>query len=276
MSSYNATSWWSKWEIFKQLMLQFGDIEPFLTKNTDLGPSSRPKLLAILTDHEKLKHLKLELAAIIDWGEVFVKATYNLEGDGPLSFTAYEVVQTVIAAVREAHTPNTEAVIRSITTQSTAQQRHRSYARGCMQPALDYFQELLDSSLKEQILVFKAVRVFNPHKIPVLKPDVSHVNALQVVPFFKDDELENLKAELPSYVAKADDISSELAALEFWKLNATDFPLWSSAVKKILAIQPSSAAAERVFSLLNSGFGDLQGNSLKDYIEASIMLRYNH
>jgi len=110
----------------------------------------------------------------------------------------------------------------------------------------------------------------------MLKPDVSHVNALQVIPFFKDNELENLKAELPSYVAKADDISSELAALEFWKLNATDFPLWSSAVKKILAIQPSSAAAERVFSLLNSGFGELQGNSLKDYIEASIMLRYNH
>ena len=108
-----------------------------------------------------------------------------------------------------------------------------------MQPALDYFQELLDSSLKEQILVFKSVRVFNLHNIPMLKPDVSHVNALQVVPFFKDDELENLKAELPSYVAKADDIGSELAALEIWKLNATDLPLWSSAVKKILAIQPS-------------------------------------
>jgi len=71
-----------------------------------------------------------------------------------------------------------------------------------MQPALDYFQELLDSSLKEQILVFKAVRVFNLHKISMLKPDLSHVNALQVVPFFKDDELENLKANIPSYVAK--------------------------------------------------------------------------
>ena len=99
---------------------------------------------------------------------------------------------------------------------------------------------------------------------------------MQVVPFFKDDELENLKAELPSYVAKADGISDELAALEWWKLNATDLPLWSNAVKKVLTIQPSSAAAERVFSLLNSGFGDLQGNSLKDYMEASIMLRYNH
>ena len=110
----------------------------------------------------------------------------------------------------------------------------------------------------------------------MLKPDVSHVNALQIIPFFKHEELEKLKAELPSYLAKTDDISDDLDPLEWWKLNATVLPYWSNAVKKILVIQPSSAAAERVFSLLNSGFGDLQENSLKDYIEASIMLRYNH
>ena len=68
----------------------------------------------------------------------------------------------------------------------------------------------------------------------------------------------------------------EKSKSKWWKLNATALLYWSNAVKKVLAIQPSSAAAERVFSLLNSGFGDLQGNSLKDYIEASIMLRYNH
>ena len=69
MASCSATRWWSKWEIFKQLMIQFGDIEPFLNRNTDLGASSRPRLLAILSDQEKLKHLKLELAAVINWGK---------------------------------------------------------------------------------------------------------------------------------------------------------------------------------------------------------------
>ena len=276
MASYSATRWWSKWEIFKQVMVQFGDVEPFLNSNPDLGPASHPKLLAILADEDKVKCLKLELAAVIDWGEVIVKATYNLEGDGPLSITAYEEVNTVAAAIRVAHTPNTEAVIRSISTQSFVQQRHRSYARSCMQPALDYFQNLLDSSLKEQIAVLKAVRIFNPHTIAILKPDVSHVNSLKVVPFFSNDELERLKTELPSYVAKTDGISDTLDVLEFWKRNAVTLPFWSNAVKKVLAVQPSSAAAERVFSLLNSGFGDLQGNSLKDYIEASVMLRYNH
>ena len=52
-------------------------------------------------------------------------------------------------------------------------------------------------------------------------------------------------------------------------------PFCSNAVKKFLAVQPSSAAAERVFSFLNNGFGDSQGNLLNHYIEASVMLRYN-
>ena len=42
--------------------------------------------------------------------QVFVKATYNLKGDGLLSFTTYEEFRTVVEAVRVAHTPNTEAV----------------------------------------------------------------------------------------------------------------------------------------------------------------------
>ena len=100
----------------------------------------------------------------------------------------------------------------------------------------------------------------------MLKPDESHVNALQIIPFFKNEELEKLKAEFPSYLAKADDISDYLDSLEWWKLNASVLPHWSNAAKKVLAIQPSLAVVERVFSLLNSGFSDLQENSLKDYV----------
>ena len=276
MASYSATRWWSKWELMKQMMVQFGEIEPFLNHNTDLGPSSRPRLLAILTNPEKLKHLKLELASVIDWGEVFVKATYNLEGDGPLALTCYEEVQRVVAAIRVAHTPNTEAIIRTISTQTSVQQRLRIYAKNCVQKALEYFQHQLESSLQVPMSAFKAVQIFNPHKLATLKPDVSHVNSLRVIPAFEDSELERLKAELPTYIAKADGISSDLSALEWWKLNSMDLPSWSHGVKKVLAIQPSSAAAERVFSLLNTGFGDLQDNALRDYIEASVMLRFNH
>ena len=80
--------------------------------------------------------------------------------------------------------------------------------------------------------IFKAVRIFNPQKVAMLKPDVSHVNALQIIPFFKNEELEKLKAELLSCLAKADDISDDLDPLEWWKLNVSVLPHWSNAVKK--------------------------------------------
>ena len=47
------------------------------------------------------------------------------------------------------------------------------------------------------------------------------------------------------------------------------------APQRSLLVQPSSAAAERVFSILNSSFGDKQQHALEDYIEASIQLQYN-
>ena len=40
-------------------------------------------------------NLKLELAATIDVGEHFVKATYFLEGDGPLVVACYEKLSAV-------------------------------------------------------------------------------------------------------------------------------------------------------------------------------------
>ena len=38
---------------------------------------------------------------------------------------------------------------------------------------------------------------------------------------------------------------------------------------------PNSAAAERVFSMLNTMFGDTQMSALVDMIQAALMLRYN-
>ena len=43
----------------------------------------------------------------------------------------------------------------------------------------------------------------------------------------------------------------------------------------VFSFTPSSAASERVFSLLKQLFGDQQLSSLMDYIQGSIMLNYN-
>ena len=45
MTTFSATRLWSKFEVMKQLLEYFGEIEPFLRNNTDVEPSLRPKLL---------------------------------------------------------------------------------------------------------------------------------------------------------------------------------------------------------------------------------------
>ena len=107
-----------------------------------------------------------------------------------------------------------------------------------------------------------------------MHPDVTAVAALLAFPLLADATA-GFKAELPTYLAKAADVSPSFCPLEWWKRNANKLPCWSVAFHKVLLVQPSSAASERVFFLLKPSFGDQQEHCLQDYIEASLMLQYN-
>ena len=88
------------------VLVQFGDVQQFLQKE-DLGsPTTRAKLLALITDPNKKALLEIELAAVVEWGAPFVKATYTLEGDDALAVECYEVVDTVRGGIHAAYTPN--------------------------------------------------------------------------------------------------------------------------------------------------------------------------
>ena len=72
--------------------------------------------------------------------------------------------------------------------------------------------------------------------------------------------MDGLYQELPAYLARqsrAEGVSfkagiADLAAkkVEWWRQNEDNLPHWVGAVKMVLLLQPTSAAAERVFSLL--------------------------
>ena len=108
-----------------------------------------------------------------------------------------------------------------------------------------------------------------------MKPNVAHIDLLKSFLFLSDQVLENLKLELPNYLAKATDSSSDIIVIDWWLQHKDELPHWSSAAQKIALVQPSSAAVERVFSMLKASFGPQQDNSLQDYIESSLMLQYN-
>lgn len=109
--------------------------------------------------------MQLELAATVDAGEQFVKATYRLEGDGPLALECYEVVATVQAAIHSNYYPNVTALARQFSNgNSVAMNQLVQYAHGCVKPGQDYFNVQLQQSLKESLAAFKAARLLSPHK----------------------------------------------------------------------------------------------------------------
>lgn len=121
----------------------------------------------------------MEIAITVDAMEPFVKATYNLEGDGPLLFKAYEVISlsalTVSTAVK--HYPNSKAVAKNLGSTTSQQQVLLAYA---VKPAYSYFKLKLEVELKPIVEIFKYARFFDPAKVGELKPSSSDIDYLNV------------------------------------------------------------------------------------------------
>ena len=64
--------------------------------------------------------------------------------------------------------------------------------------------------------------------------------------FHAAEELEGLKAELPTYLAKATDVAPNLSCLN-WNQSENSLPHWLAAAHSVLLVHPSSAVSERVF-----------------------------
>ena len=97
---------------------------------------------------------------------------------------------------------------------------------------------------------FKAARYMCSVSVQWLKLTQQSVEALRIVPFLDDHGIINgLKAELPAYLAATEDvvINTEEGKVKWWHDHKDQLPHWASAVTKLLLVQPSSAAAERVF-----------------------------
>jgi hypothetical protein len=183
----------------QQLMVQFGDVEPFLIRYSDVAAATNAKLQGVFQDRLKKVHLQLELSSIIDWGEHFVKATYILEGDGPLCLRCYEVIDMIYAAIASTHCPNVEAVAKKLAseTRGIRESQMLQYAQKAIHPGLDYFRSQMEGTLADTLSAFKAARLFCPQKAHTMQPRATDLDALKSFPFFNDDHIRGLKDELP-------------------------------------------------------------------------------
>ena len=87
-----------------------------------------------------------------------------------------------------------------------------------------------------------------------------------------------ISERLPNCLAAAQDVIMPFKEdkVKWWRQQSANLPHWSSAVMKVLLVQPSSAAVERAFSILNSSFNDSQEHALVDYLQACVMLQCNN
>ena len=165
-------------------------------------------------------------------------------------------------AARQAHYPNLEPVAHNVASDN---EELIQYAKSCVQPGVTY---QLAISMKEPLEAFKVASLF---KVKQIRPSASALDTLSVFPFLSS-QIPSLKEEFLHYIAASEDIDPSYDPLQFWKQHKQSLPAWSQAARQITLIQPSSAALERIFSLLRNSFGERQNSTLQDYIEASIMI----
>lgn len=96
-------------------------------------------------------------------------------------------------------------------------------------------------------------------------------------------DADELIVELPRYLAATQVVEGAVENetpeewARWWKIKSSDLPKWSAFARRcaLQDLQPSSAPAERVFSLLRQRFTDKQRTSLEESIETSVMVAYN-
>lgn len=260
----------------RQILELFPDVDRFLRSNDEFSATTRSKLIMILSDPQKRALLKVELAAMVDFGLQFVNTTYKLEGDGPLVFQCYETVSALTVAVNMASYPNLNAIAKELSAgNAVIEQQLIAYGKSCVDPAIQYYKQRLEDSMKIPLQAFRAAHMFVPSKVREKNTDTQAVDSLAVFPFFDTVELQHLKTELPNYIAACEDVDASHDICTFWKNHESTLPYWSAAASKVVVIQPSSAAVERVFSVLNRSFSDAQNGSLQDLVETFVMLQFN-
>ena len=281
--SYSKTRWWSKFEVMQQLHDLFGDVVEFLLADVENPGALRQRLRNRFENLEVRAQLQMQLAVVVEFCYPLVRATYVLEGDGPLVFTAYETISSVrnFVNAQPIHLPSTTAMAERLAAGNPVhRQQWMAFAMQCVPDAIEYFNDRFaeGGSLYYLVRAFRAARLCDPSKMATMDPLTVNldVDDLLEFPFITAAHVQRLKDEVPQYSALCEDLAPTIDPLAWWKAHGADLPAWSATCKKLLLVQPSSAAAERVFSLLQNSFSKSQELALEDYIESSIMLQYNH
>ena len=291
--SYSPTRWWSKYECFNALCTSFGDLLTIITQIKDASISEAPSAEAafgMLTDIRTVSELKVELAAVQDGATLFIKATYTLEGDSLLAFSAYDELLKCKMFIDNPHLPNLEAICRelggNITPHTPEYTRLYNHGLSVLEPGYAYFKQKImgdesdgqnPADLAGMVHLFKTARYLHPCRAVELGFSLALIDEFLTVKAVKKGtiSIQNLRNELPQYLAACQGVSLDIDLKEFWRNRAGILPTFVSLFVHFCLLQPSSGACERVFSIVKNLFDPQQSHALHDYVETAVMVNYN-
>ena len=185
-----------------------------------------------------------------------------------LSFTMAELSYPSTLAVAKKLAGDNQAQVPILMTQS----------RGYDADAIRFFRQCMnhqDGDFYPIMQMFKAVRMLCPKKAFSLNISRESVEQLRhVPPLAEDATIHELQEEHPTYLAAAQHaiIDEEHPRLAWQKAHG-NLPAWQNAARAVYSMLPSSAPAERVFSLLQASTSSQQQRVLADHLDTSLTLQ---
>jgi hypothetical protein len=139
--------------------------------------------------------------------------------------------------------------------------------------------DLDDCEMKPMMKVCESCDMLNPSVAATTdKPRAMELleNLARYLPFVSTEEVTMMKAEWDDFKVLAVGVAAKQDVLGFFKLHQEKLPTFGKVVQNLALIPSSSAACERVFSLLRNMFGPQAFAALEDYRSAAVKLAYNH
>ena len=240
---------------------------------TDDGARVR-RLIQMINDRESCARLHLELSIVVAVAKPLVEATFLLEGNGPLAYDQVMRVKSYFELHRdEATLPGVPAALADYTTEMAAIEgddanendiRHSTVllVQQIIAPVEEYFLSRIYDHLGGDVAIYKVLRNANPIAVRRSPPTVREFAAdVESLDHFLQEDIDKMIRELPKYVnivqnwAPPADVADERdSILSFWRNNGSQVPALSRFVKYAINIMTSSAAADRVFSVIKRSF----------------------
>ena len=302
------TRWWATYELYSNIKLVWNDCCSCIMTAIGDGEvgdygARINRLKDTIQNPLTVNILKFQLAIVVITAKPLVEATYKLEGDGPCSIIAYDILNHLSiwfeTYLPQMTFPGIELYISEYTQSiiqlpqfagdfNLARQFAINEARLIVQPAYNYFNDRIFNQLAEDIALYKILRYANPFafnrmntsnvfSIPQFRADISSLN------HFSIEQIDSMIENIPRYIILTNIENLEQVPLYdeleksqiFWQTNRAILPAISIFIRYAYTIITSSASVERVFSILKRVFDYSQKEALEDYTFLSTMIQFN-